>query len=68
MPTAARDSREPAFLGAEEHMSDVAKLLDKKSVVEVVEPLGMEDLRYLNRRIVEWVKFLSRLRNVREFG
>ena len=42
-------------------MSELAKLLDKASAAEAVNDLGEEDLRFLNRLIVNRLDFLQQV-------
>ncbi|MBN1128512.1 MAG: hypothetical protein JXA71_05975 [Chitinispirillaceae bacterium] len=43
-------------------MNEIIKLLDKTSAVEAINKLGEEDLRYLNRMIVDRINYLTHLK------
>ncbi|MDD5673179.1 MAG: hypothetical protein PHC61_03360 [Chitinivibrionales bacterium] len=43
-------------------MSEIIKLLDKNSAVEAVRKLGEDDLRFLNRLIIERLKLIHQAR------
>lgn len=43
-------------------MMEITKLADKKTAEEVIEKLGLDDLRFLNKLIVERINTLVRIR------
>lgn len=49
-------------------MTESITILDKVSAVEAVNKLGEEDLRYLNRLIVERLRLLHQARSTRQMA
>lgn len=43
-------------------MTEIAKLVDMKTAEEVIEKLSLEDLRLLNRLIVERINHITRIK------
>jgi hypothetical protein len=44
-------------------MNEAVKLLDKNSAIEVIQKLGVDDLRFLNRLIIERLKILHQVKS-----
>jgi hypothetical protein len=44
-------------------MNETVKLLDKYSAVEAIKKLGVDDLRFLNRLIIERLKILHQVKS-----
>jgi hypothetical protein len=42
-------------------MNEIVRLLDKNSAIEAIDKLGVEDLRFLNRMIVDRINFLMHI-------
>ncbi|MFH0919097.1 MAG: hypothetical protein V1913_01935 [Fibrobacterota bacterium] len=54
--------------GEEEEMSEWVKLIDRNSAVEAIQKLCEEDLRFLNRLIVERLKWLHQAKSMMEMA